>query len=331
MKISAFKFLRTAAIGCAIGALSGCAGAKLLSGKFPGSKAEEFAKADARNPAAEVLAIWQAAEGHGVNGLPTRGFAGQILFVTNRSSSPVTVEGEVRIYLFDDKGKLEEQAKPIHQFDFKPGAWKTHMRPGTLGPSYHVFIPYVRKDRHQANCTLMVRLKPTDGPTIYSDMTTIMLPGPAPDKKNNAIASRPEKIRNAFNDSTDIKFANVKADPGKPKIKQVSDSVDVNVGHPTEARIHRLERMLAELVESQAGRHHPEENESHVTDRPESRTFQLTRAPRNKRWPAEESAADDVYENRSNWNRRNWTGNRRRTYRHPLADDVSAHEERADE
>jgi len=195
-----------------------------------------------------------------------------------------------------------------------------------LGPSYHVFIPYVRKDRHQANCTLMVRLKPTDGPTIYSDMTTVALPGPTPDKKYKAIASRPEKFRNAFNDSTDIKFASVKANPGKPKIKQVAASVDVNVGNPTEARIHRLERKLAELVESQAGRHHPEENESNVTDIPKSRTFQLTRAPRYKQWPAEESEADDVYENR-----RNWTGNRRRTYRHPLADDVSAHEERADE
>jgi len=309
MKISAFKFLRTAAIGCAIGTLSGCAGTNLLSGKFPGSKAEEFAKADARNPAVKVLTIWQAAEGRGLNGLPTRGFAGQILFVTNRSSSPVTVEGKVRIYLFDDKGKLEEQAKPIHQFDFKPGAWKTHMRLGTLGPSYHVFIPYVRKDRYQANCTLMVQLKPTDGPTIYSDMTTVALPGPTQDKKNKASASRPEKFRNAFNDSTDIKFAGVKADPGKLKIRQVSASVGVNVGNPTEARIHRLERMLAELVESQAGRHHLEENESNVPDRPGSRTFQLTRAPRNKQWPAEESEADDVYENR------------RRTYRHPLADE----------
>ncbi len=141
-------------------------------------KQKPVPKADAKDPAVEILAIWQPAEGRGANGVPTRGFAGQILFFTRRHESPVEVNGDVRIYLFDDRGTVAEQSKPIHQYDFQADAWKTHLQISALGPSYQVFIPYPRTDGYQARCSLRVKLQPSDSPVIFSETANIVLSGP---------------------------------------------------------------------------------------------------------------------------------------------------------
>lgn len=155
---------------------AGCAGTELLSRHW-----HKLPRASEDNPVVRILCIWEPAEGTGLDGLPTRGFAGQIFFFTAGSPVPVKVDGDVRVYLFDDYGSPDEQAKPIHQFDFLGDAWTIHLHKGALGPSYHVFIPYVRKHPYRANCGLRVRLKPQSGPALFSDTVHVTLPGPTPD------------------------------------------------------------------------------------------------------------------------------------------------------
>jgi len=133
-------------------------------------------KATARNPAIRIVCLWEPAEGRDPKGVPCKGFAGQVLFLTS-SSLPVSVEGDIRVYLFDDQGTAEDQAKPLHQFDFDTGAWAQHYSYGTLGPAYNVFIPYMRRGPNDATCALRVRLTPKKGPAIFSDMTSIKLLG----------------------------------------------------------------------------------------------------------------------------------------------------------
>ena len=168
--------------GCLLLLLPGCAETSLLKWKQ-----QKHPQADARNPAVKALCLWEPANGHNADGLPTRGFAGQILFFTARSPVPVQVNGDVRVYLFDDQGTREEQAKPIRQFDFLGDAWMVHLQETTLGPAYHVFVPYVRKGHHQANCALRVRLKPAEGPVIFSDMAKVTLPGKTEKTSEHAV------------------------------------------------------------------------------------------------------------------------------------------------
>ena len=137
---------------------SGCATMKL-----PLFKTEEYAKATAKNPVAQVVCIWQPAEGRGLDELPARGFAGQIVFLTANSPTPVEVEGNVTIYLFDDHGTPEERSRPLHVFRFVDGSWRTHLKPTAWGPTYQLFIPYIRKGSHRAACSLAVQVDPPKG------------------------------------------------------------------------------------------------------------------------------------------------------------------------
>jgi hypothetical protein len=141
-------------------------------------KTAKFERADAKNPAVEVLALWQAAEGPGPQGVPIRGFAGQVYFFTQNKPAPVLVDGKVRIYVFDDRGSTKEQARPIGEFDFAQDGWNARAHGSSLGPGYSVFIPYPRTDFHQATCSLRVRFSTANGPTIYSSPASVVLNGP---------------------------------------------------------------------------------------------------------------------------------------------------------
>ncbi len=139
--------------------------------------AQRMPQASAKNPVVQVVCMWEASEGRDPEGAPCRGFAGQILFLGNKGGTPVAVEGEVIVYVFDDIGTEAEQAVPIHQFRFDAKAWNRHMKVGTLGPSYHCFIPYTRRGSHEANCTLRLRFTPTEGQPLTSDASHLTLEG----------------------------------------------------------------------------------------------------------------------------------------------------------
>ncbi len=138
--------------------------------------------ASPKKPVIEIVALWEPAEGKGVDGMPTRGFSGQIMFFQHNNTSPVYAKGDVMIHLYDDQGEVEEQTKPLHQYKFDAGAWQAHAIDATLGPSYHVFIPYVRKGRMKAECALRVQLSQSNAPEIYSKMISVKLDGDTPEE-----------------------------------------------------------------------------------------------------------------------------------------------------
>ena len=153
-------------------AVSGCASIPFFG------KSAKFEQADAKNPAVEILTLWQCTEGPGPQGVPIRGFAGQIYFFTQTKGAPVLVDGKVRIYLFDDHGTAKEQGRPIGEYDFDSANWNGRAHRSSLGPGYSVFIPYPRNDFHQATCSLRIRFVPAVGPTIYSAPSAVVLNGP---------------------------------------------------------------------------------------------------------------------------------------------------------
>ncbi len=153
-------------------AASGCASIPFFG------KTAKFEQADAKNPAVEILTLWQCTEGPGPQGVPIRGFAGQIYFFTQNKGAPVLVNGKVRIYVFDDHGTAQEQGRPIGEYDFNSANWNARAQRSSLGPGYSVFIPYPRNDFHQATCSLRVRFVPAVGPTIYSAPSAVVLNGP---------------------------------------------------------------------------------------------------------------------------------------------------------
>ena len=120
-----------------------------------------------------------------------RGLAGQVFFFTRDSVSSVAVDGDVRIFMFDDQGTEEEQSVPLHQFDFKDNTFRSFLSPTQFGPAYQLFIPYSRKGRHQAELAVRVRLAQPGAPPIFSDLTKVVLLGHERFKPKTTSATSP--------------------------------------------------------------------------------------------------------------------------------------------
>jgi hypothetical protein len=150
--------------------LTGCATFNAAFGK-------KMPRATSGDPVVEIICLWQPGEGRDPDGIPCKGFLGQVMFLNSSTSTPVVMEGSVRIYLFDDQGTPEEQAKPLRIFDFPDGPWQIHLTETAFGPSYSVFVPYVRRGVTEANCALRVRFNPKQGSPVFSDITNMSLTG----------------------------------------------------------------------------------------------------------------------------------------------------------
>lgn len=122
--------------------------------------------ASPENPVVDVVCLWEASQGRDLNGLPRRGLKGQVMFFTRGSNSPVAVNGDVKIYQFDNYGPRDSWNKPIHEFEFSAEQWNSFLQPGMLGPTYQLFIPYMRKHPEQVNVALQLRFTPRDGSTV---------------------------------------------------------------------------------------------------------------------------------------------------------------------
>lgn len=194
--------------------LSGC-GTAGLNLNF---KAEKHQKESAENPVEQIIPVWREAEGPGTDQHSvSRGFNGQVYFITQERGLPSEIDGSIRIYVFDDQGAAEELSKPIHQFDFNASTWNAHLVMSKLGPAYSVFIPYTRPGRNAAECAVRIRYTPANGSApIFSQMVTITMPGINPKSESNESA---QKVA--------IPSLTKRGPPALRKVTQVSASGDL--------------------------------------------------------------------------------------------------------
>jgi len=209
-----------------------------------------FPKATAADPAVRCLCLWEPAEGTGVDDKPARGVSGQVFFFTRNSVSAVEVDGDVRIFVFDDQGTDQAQTQPLHEFDFVGGAWKTYLTSTQFGPAYQLFVPYSRKGRHHAELALRVRLTPPNGSAVYSDLTRIVLPGFDRAKVKAASESRESM-------------------PSEPDLRSAADTHSNSAVGPWQVE-QTLRQILAERQDRSRG---PDERRPRSRDRRESSEF----------------------------------------------------------
>lgn len=220
----------------------GCAQFTMPTSWIPGKVPEETQ----RNPADRVVAVWQATDGRGLNNMPSRGFGGEILFFARKGEEPVRVNGDVRIYVFDDQGDVSEQSKPIHQFDFNGGSWNAQLVQGSLGPTYQVFIPYTRQGMHEARCSIRIRYTPEVGPAIYSPVIDVRLPGEQRKPKEDVMLSQ----RTMPKERVETISLDRRRRPAGSTPRQEPGNDDAVV---QAVRIERLEQMINDLVAERDG------------------------------------------------------------------------------
>ncbi len=222
--------------------------------------------ADAKHPVMDVICLWEAAEGQNLDGLPCRGFAGQVLFFAHGHAEPVLVDGAVTVYVFDDQGDASEQARPLHEFHFEGPAWNTYGRESSLGAAYQLFVPYTRPGSHHASCAIRVKYQP-EGPerATFSKMANVVLPGEK-SARSDASVTRRRGPASALHQADAEIAAGMTAASGvvqagfesaqpfseKRSLETFSSALPSGTPRPDASRLERILRQAAQAPESQA-------------------------------------------------------------------------------
>ena len=130
-------------------------------------------------PVTSVVAAWEPAVSNGEN--PQRGFGGRVYFYDSEKNQPVKIKGTVVVYVFDEDGRDEWDAKPNegYVFDSKTLNSKGVYSKSKLGHSYSLWIPIddAKPESPARKISLIVRYIPEKGSSEMSSQTTAHLPG----------------------------------------------------------------------------------------------------------------------------------------------------------
>lgn len=211
---------------------------------------DDVARATIRNPVVQVLCLWEPAEGRDPDGHTCRGFAGQIIFLGNKGGTPVAVDGKVRVKTYDQISGPAESSKPLHQFDFDARSWDMHLHVGTLGATYNVFIPYMRKGNHEAHCELQVEFTPTTGMPVMSATMPLLLKSKMTQKEISAAAAANSliPITSKVDPDRSSRTTTISLDGSKP-VTDLSSREQAMA-----AQLERMERMMQEFAAQQAAK-----------------------------------------------------------------------------
>jgi hypothetical protein len=232
----------------AAGSAAGCA--SLLKPFSGGNGRYQLVHATRANPVMETVTLWEAGEGRGLDDLPTRGFAGQVLFFTYKHPTPARVDGNVTVYVFDDQGENEEQSRPLFQHTFSSEEWNALSLQTNLGTAYQLFVPYTRKGTHKAQCSLRIKLEPADGgPPAYSKMANVVLEGEKKRVEEPRLSRRRIEPRR-FDQADDLAMQQV------PRPAAASELRSTSVSLPGRGRVSaqsaaRLQQFAEEMVRAQ--------------------------------------------------------------------------------
>lgn len=209
---------------------------------------------------ARCLCLWQPVKTEDASGQSVQGFGGQVYFFEAGSEEPVEVEGDVRVFVFDDVGTPEQQARPKDVKDFDPFVWKSFRNKSQVGTNYALFVPYDKASKYESICSLRLRLIQADGTQLFSDMATVKLAGkPREDKSIHQLVSprehsiSPERSRelrvdfqrqrDSSNRSTTI--GSIKE--GNLSLSENGSSSNSTLEEHTRLKIQRYEAQLAEM------------------------------------------------------------------------------------
>lgn len=123
-----------------------------------------------------------------------RGFGGRLYFY-DRGEDPVTVDGRLVVYAFDEDGRLATDHKPTKRYVFPADQLVQHMSESEIGPSYSVWLPWGSVGGAPTHVSLIARFEPVrGGGLVVSDQSRQRLPGQgvaAPGAGETMLASKP--------------------------------------------------------------------------------------------------------------------------------------------
>ena len=170
---------------CFLTVLNGCclvalAGVGLLAGCAEFNVADTLPLID-RAPKAKVparaTAMWSDTILNQSGQVGVRGFGGRVMFFEADSEKPITVDGTITVYAFDETGPKVHHTVPRRKFVFPSEQLPEHYSKSALGHSYSLWLPWDEVGRPPQQISLVLRFEGRSGGVLTTDNSRQLLPG----------------------------------------------------------------------------------------------------------------------------------------------------------
>ncbi|MEO2049615.1 MAG: hypothetical protein ABGX16_23910 [Pirellulales bacterium] len=160
-----------------------------------------------------INAIWSNSvlQQPGYSGV--RGVGGRLLFYPAQNREPITVEGTLVVYAYD-QGK-KKSAKPARKYVFPADQLAKHYSKSELGHSYSFWLPWGNTNGPPKQLTLIARFEPSEGAAVLSDPASQHLPGISPELLENPMVIREQLSDSSVDESETIRPAQYVASDDK--------------------------------------------------------------------------------------------------------------------
>lgn len=141
-----------------------------------------------------LVATWSDTIRQRIGEPAERGFGGRLYFYDG-AVDPITVDGRLVIYAFDELNRNPTDHKPTRRYIFPTEQLTKHMSESEIGPSYSVWLPWGGVEGAPTHVSLIARFEPSEGGgLVVSEQARQRLPGrgiAAPDSGVEVIANQP--------------------------------------------------------------------------------------------------------------------------------------------
>jgi hypothetical protein len=144
--------------------------------KWPWSRQPRLKESRYPTPV-RMAAIWSPAVYNQAGQGSTRGFGGRLYFY-DAKNQPVSVEGQLVVYVYNDTAPGGDNKPPEKKFAFTPEQFTQHYSPTELGASYSIWIPWDAVGQPQAELTLVPIFTSASGQLVVGETAHNLLPGP---------------------------------------------------------------------------------------------------------------------------------------------------------
>jgi hypothetical protein len=105
-----------------------------------------------------------------------RGFGGRIMFYGEDDEHPVTVDGSLTVYAFDDEDPNPDKP-PEKKYIFLPEQLSKHYSESSVGHSYSFWLPWDAVGGPERQLSLIARFEDRQGKVVTSEVAHKTLPG----------------------------------------------------------------------------------------------------------------------------------------------------------
>ncbi|QDT68721.1 hypothetical protein MalM25_16450 [Planctomycetes bacterium MalM25] len=141
-----------------------------------------------------IVATWSDTIRQKMGESAERGFGGRLYFYDSEVD-PITVDGRLVIYAFDESNRNPTDHKPTRRYIFPTDQLTKHMSESEIGPSYSVWLPWGGVEGAPTHVSLIARFEPSEGGgLVVSEQARQRLPGrgiATPDSGVEVIANQP--------------------------------------------------------------------------------------------------------------------------------------------